>query len=178
MKKYIMLCLLWLCGIAAYTQEIKVQIKDKATQETLELAYAQQQDNERIIQAENGQLTLKVDNTYKLIHQGYQSKRITVSTDTAAIIYLAPKVNVLSEVIVSGMILKDPAMTLSTPYLTENVSQPKNVAELFEGLEGFGIIKRGNYAMDPSFRAAQYEQLNIQYDGGTKVLHALTEWTR
>lgn len=172
MKKYIMLCLLWLCGIAAYAQEIKVQIKDKATQETLELAYAQQQDNERIIQAENGQLTLKVDKTYKLIHQGYQSKRIKVSTDTAAIIYLTPKVNVLSEVIVSGMIFKDPAMTLSTPDLTENVSQPKNVAELFEGLEGFGIIKRGNYAMDPSFRAAQYEQLNIQYDGGTKVLHA------
>ncbi len=54
----------------------------------------------------------------------------------------------------------------------KNIVQPKNVADLFNNLNGFSVIKRGNYAIDPSFRASQYEQLNIQYDGGTKAMHA------
>ena len=39
-------------------------------------------------------------------------------------------------------------------------------------MNGFSLIKRGNYAIDPSFRASQYDQLNIQFDGGTKAIHA------
>ena len=166
-----MLCILCLYSIAISAQKT-VQVKDKDTRETLAYAYAKQLDNKAEILSENGKIKLKTGKSYKIFHQGYQPKIIDVTADTANIIYLKLKVNMLSEVMVSGMIMKDPAMTLSTPDLTENVTQPKNVAELFEGLEGFGIIKRGNYAMDPSFRASQYEQLNIQYDGGTKVLHA------
>ncbi|MBQ0740308.1 TonB-dependent receptor, partial [Aquimarina celericrescens] len=78
----------------------------------------------------------------------------------------------LGEVLVTGRIFQDPVMNTITPDLTERVTQPKNVADLFRDINGFGLIKRGNYAIDPSFRAAQYEQLNIQYDGGTKVMHA------
>ena len=171
MKKWIMLCILCLYSIAISAQKT-VQIKDKDTRENLAYANAKQLENKAVIQSENGKIELKEGKSYKIFHQGYQSKIIDVTADTAEIIYLKLKVNMLSEVMVSGVIMKDPAMTLSTPDLTENVTQPKNVAELFEGLDGFGIIKRGNYAMDPSFRASQYEQLNIQYDGGTKVVHA------
>ena len=171
MKKWIMLCILCLYSIAINAQKT-VQIKDKDTRETLQHANAKQLDNKAVIQSENGKIELKEGKSYKIFHQGYQPKIIDVTADTADIIYLNLKVNMLSEVMVSGVIMKDPAMTLSTPDLTENVTQPKNVAELFKGLDGFGIIKRGNYAMDPSFRASQYEQLNIQYDGGTKVVHA------
>lgn len=88
------------------------------------------------------------------------------------IIYLRPKVNRLPEVLVTGQLFKDPVMHITTPDLTEKVTQPKNVADLFRDINGFGLIKRGNYAIDPSFRASQYEQLNIQYDNGTKVMHA------
>ena len=166
-----MLCFLCLYSIAISAQKT-VQIKDKDTQETLPYARAKQLDNKAVLRLENAKIELKTGRSYKIFHQGYQPKIIDVTEDTANIIYLKPKVNMLSEVMVSGVIMKDPAMTLSTPDLTENVTQPKNVAELFEGLEGFGIIKRGSYAMDPSFRASKYEQLNIQYDGGTKVVHA------
>jgi len=171
MKKLIMLCFLCLYGVATHAQKT-VRIKDQDTRETLSYAYAKQVDNQAVIQSENGNLELQTSKTYRIFHQGYQSKTIEVTDDTANIIYLKLKVNLLSEVIVSGEIMKDPAMTISTPDLTEDITQPKNVAELFEGLEGFGMIKRGNYAIDPSFRASQYEQLNIQYDGGTKVVHA------
>ena len=78
----------------------------------------------------------------------------------------------LQEVIVTGNLKVDPVHTSTVNNHEKNVVQPKNVADLFQNINGFSVIKRGNYAIDPSFRAAQYEQLNIQYDGGTKAMHA------
>lgn len=78
----------------------------------------------------------------------------------------------IEEVIIKGNAKTDPILTTVLNNNAERVAQPKNVADLFENINGFSIIKRGNYAMDPSFRAAQYEQLNIMYDGGVKAVHA------
>lgn len=78
----------------------------------------------------------------------------------------------LNEVIVTGNLKTDPTLTVTSNKYQEQIVQPKNVADLFNNINGFSSIKRGNYAIDPSFRAAQYEQLNIQYDGGTKAMHA------
>ncbi|WP_242204367.1 TonB-dependent receptor [Aestuariivivens insulae] len=78
----------------------------------------------------------------------------------------------LNEVIVTGNLKSDPTLTVTSNKYEEAVVQPKNVADLFNNINGFSSIKRGNYAIDPSFRAAQSEQLNIQYDGGTKAMHA------
>lgn len=78
----------------------------------------------------------------------------------------------LDEVFITGNSLTDPVLTLVSNDYQKNIVQPKNVADLFNNLSGFSVIKRGNYAIDPSFRASQYEQLNIQYDGGTKAMHA------
>jgi len=78
----------------------------------------------------------------------------------------------LNEVIITGNIKTDPVLTSVSNKYVKNIVQPKNVADLFNDINGFSVIKRGNYAIDPSFRASQYEQLNIQYDGGTKAMHA------
>ncbi|WP_179319624.1 TonB-dependent receptor domain-containing protein [Winogradskyella helgolandensis] len=78
----------------------------------------------------------------------------------------------LNEVIVTGNLKTDPVLTVVSNKYDEKIVQPKNVADLFNNIIGFSVIKRGNYAIDPSFRGAQYEQLNIQYDGGTKAMHA------
>lgn len=82
------------------------------------------------------------------------------------------KITTLDEVIVTGNLKKDPVLTVVSNKYEEKIVQPKNVADLFNNINGFSVIKRGNYAIDPSFRASQYEQLNIQYDGGTKAMHA------
>ena len=82
------------------------------------------------------------------------------------------KTTKLNEVIVTGNIKTDPVLTIVSNKYDEKIVQPKNVADLFNNINGFSVIKRGNYAIDPSFRGAQYEQLNIQYDGGTKAMHA------
>lgn len=78
----------------------------------------------------------------------------------------------LDEVIVVGNTKTDPTHSKVANTYDEQVVQPKNVADLFKNINGFSTIKRGNYAIDPSFRAAHYEQLNVQYDGGTKAMHA------
>jgi iron complex outermembrane receptor protein len=78
----------------------------------------------------------------------------------------------LNEVIVTGNVKTDPVLTVVANNYDKKIVQPKNVADLFNNINGFSVIKRGNYAIDPSFRGAQYEQLNIQYDGGTKAMHA------
>jgi iron complex outermembrane receptor protein len=85
---------------------------------------------------------------------------------------LQKKITVLNEVLVTGNIKKDPTLTIVKQDYTDKVVQPKSSGELFSDINGFSLIKRGSYAVDPSFRASQYEQLNVQYDGGTKAFHA------
>ncbi|WP_034057097.1 TonB-dependent receptor domain-containing protein [Lacinutrix jangbogonensis] len=82
------------------------------------------------------------------------------------------KINTLDEVLITGNLKKDPVLTIVANNYEKDIVQPKNVADLFNDINGLSVIKRGNYAIDPSFRASQYEQLNIQYDGGTKAMHA------
>lgn len=78
----------------------------------------------------------------------------------------------LDEVLVTGNSITDPVLTNVSNDYQKNIVQPKNIADLFDEINGFSLIKRGNYAIEPSFRASQYEQLNIQYDGGTKAMYA------
>lgn len=85
---------------------------------------------------------------------------------------LKQKTILLNEVIIKGSLKTDPIFSKKSNDYVKKVIQPKNVADLFSGINGFSVIKRGNYAIDPTFRASQYEQLNIQYDGGTKAMHA------
>ncbi|MFH4966228.1 TonB-dependent receptor [Gaetbulibacter sp. M235] len=85
---------------------------------------------------------------------------------------IAQKVVQLDEILVTGNSITDPVLTQVSNDYQKNIVQPKNVADLFNNINGFSVIKRGNYATDPSFRASQYEQLNIQYDGGTKAMNA------
>ncbi|BCY27173.1 TonB-dependent receptor domain-containing protein [Flavobacterium okayamense] len=78
----------------------------------------------------------------------------------------------LNEVIVTEYLPKNPSQILVKQDFSEKITQPKNSGEIFKDINGFHLIKRGNYAVDPAFRASQYEQLNVQIDGGTKAFHA------
>jgi iron complex outermembrane receptor protein len=78
----------------------------------------------------------------------------------------------LNEVIVMGSLDKNPVHSSIKNQYQKKVIQPKNVADLFSEINGFSIVKRGNYAIDPTFRASLYEQLNVMYNGATKAVHA------
>ena len=154
-------------------QTKSIEVKDAQTQETLTGVYAINQNNKKDYRlTENKVLKLDIGEVYLINHIGYTPLLLKVEEATPSTIALKAIPTELGEVLVTGRIFQDPVMNTITPDLTERVTQPKNVADLFRDINGFGLIKRGNYAIDPSFRAAQYEQLNIQYDGGTKVMHA------
>ncbi|MGB2088180.1 MAG: TonB-dependent receptor plug domain-containing protein [Psychroflexus salarius] len=171
MKK-LYLAMLLLCTAVSFAQSRVFKIVDKNTQKELTSAYAENTTTNAIIYATAEGLALQVQQSYRIKNLGYQPVEVEITSTTPKIIVLQPKVNSLAEVLITGNRLQDPVMTMVKPDISKYVVQPKNVADLFSGLNGFSLIKRGNYAIDPSFRAAQYEQLNIQYDGGTKVMHA------
>jgi len=97
----------------------------------------------------------------------FAQERKDVKSDT-----IKTKAIKLDDVLVTGNNETDPVLTIEKNDYDKNLSQLKNVADLFRDINGFSLIKRGNYAIDPSFRASQYEQLNVQFDGGTKAMHA------
>lgn len=166
------LALLLLCLNISFAQTRLFKIVDKDTKEELITAYAQELDANQIISPTPEGLSLKIGKTYTIYNMGYHTLELKVTSTSPEVIYMTPKLTQLSEVLVTGNRLQDPVMTMVKPDISKYVVQPKNVADLFSGLNGFSLIKRGNYAIDPSFRAAQYEQLNIQYNGGTKIMHA------
>ncbi|MGV6828771.1 MAG: hypothetical protein ACWA45_05175 [Flavobacteriales bacterium] len=71
------------------------------------------------------------------------------------------KITALDEVTVIGNTISDPLQDRINNNTELKIVKPKNVADLFNDINGFSTIKRGNYANDPTFRASQYEQLNI-----------------
>jgi iron complex outermembrane receptor protein len=172
--KFILSAVLYTFSFMTLLAQTKsIEVKDAQTQETLTGVYAINQNNKKDYRlTENNLLKLDLGEVYLISHIGYSPLLLKIETTTQAIITLEALETKLGEVLVTGRIFQDPVMNTITPDLTERVTQPKNVADLFRDINGFGLIKRGNYAIDPSFRAAQYEQLNIQYDGGTKVMHA------
>ncbi|MEN8138121.1 MAG: TonB-dependent receptor [Bacteroidota bacterium] len=83
----------------------------------------------------------------------------------------AQEVNVLDEIVLTEEKKESP---LQLSIINNEISKKKNhdAGSLFSGVPGFGIDKKGGYAMDPVFRGFKYEQLNIQFDGGTTVAPA------
>lgn len=169
--KFLALVLSLWFGIV-YSQTVTIKIIDKDTNEPLEEVFAKDSSTQNIIFSEGNTITINFGQSYLIKKMGYKTIELYVNENTPKTLSLKAVPIELGEVLVNGNLFNDPVMSLTTPDLTKNVVQPKNVADLFNNIEGFSVIKRGNYAIDPSFRAAQYEQLNIQYDGGTKVLHA------
>lgn len=78
----------------------------------------------------------------------------------------------LDNITVKADPLKDISQSVAIVDEIKATTQPRNVGDLFRDISGFGIQKRGAYASEPFFRAFKYEQLNVQYDGGMKVLNA------
>ncbi|MBN2638388.1 MAG: TonB-dependent receptor [Bacteroidales bacterium] len=52
------------------------------------------------------------------------------------------------------------------------VENPVDAGEIFKDQSGFGIVKKGNYGMEPVLRGFKFDQLNVQFDGGTQSVNA------
>lgn len=105
-------------------------------------------------------------------HLGYEDFEIQAKASDNLSIGLEVRPIITEEILVSGNPMREIAQSAIIKDEVRMSGKQKNVADLFIGVNGFNVIKRGGYAMDPAFRSFKYEQLNIQVDGGTKVMHA------
>jgi len=157
-------------------QNYKGQIVDQNNKEPLEGAHILGQNGTATYSDYNGDFDIKIpDNGINLIISfvGYKTiEKFVLFEDNRVVILMEEAPILIDGVLVTGNEKTDPVLTMETNDYAQKIVQPRNVADLFQDINGFSLIKRGNYAIDPSFRATQYEQLNVQFDGGTKVMNA------
>ena len=108
--------------------------------------------------------------TARFLHMNYKVKSLKLTQDMQ--IVLEEKTIELDNVVLKASPFSDIVQSSIVYDDVKATTQPRNVSDLFKDIPGFGIQKRGAYASEPVFRAFKYEQLNVQYDGGMKVLNA------
>lgn len=121
------------------------------------------------------QLEAPAEGPYTIIaqHVGYEPLKLTVKDKTGELqLQLQSQPILIENILVQGSKMDNAAQSDVILGFARHVSHPKDVGDLFKDTPGFGLVKRGGYAMDPVFRSFRNEQLNVQYDGGIQVMHA------
>lgn len=175
--KNILVLMVFLCAImsSTYTQTT-IKIIDIQTDKSVPYALAKI-DGQYFYADENGQLTYpSVSGTIRLEAEqiGYDKTTVDVALDakTPVLVRLSPRNIVLEEIIVSEGKREVIAQSEVIQDQAKMVSQPRDLGDLLKDQPGFGMVKRGGYALDPVFRSFKYEQLNLVYDGGMQAVHA------
>ena len=173
-RKYMLFLALLLYGWAGYTQELEIHgtIEDEHGQ-ALENVVVKLTDEDRYVESDQeGQFIIRANEGTKasISHLAYRSKTVALTNDIH--IMLQEQTFDLDNIIVTADPFGDLAQSRIVYDDIKAVTQPRNVSDLFKDIPGFGIQKRGAYASEPVFRAFKYEQLNVQYDGGMKILNA------
>ncbi len=174
MKKIITITFIYLIAISSFGQEvIKGTILDGKTRMPLENATIQIMSSKKYASSNSkGVFQIEIIGEQKASIQflGYHTNNVLLKD--GMIIEMIPKQISLNEIIVSGNLTDNVSQAVIINDYDKRVSQPRSVGDLFKGIKGFAISKRGAYASEPVFRSFRYEQLNIQYDGGSKIMNA------
>ncbi|WP_456377407.1 TonB-dependent receptor domain-containing protein [Lutibacter sp.] len=174
MKKIFLLSFILLSTIN-YSQSAKIsgKIIDKKTNNPIENTTIKVvKNNEYTISDKNGafKINAQIGDKIEVSHISY--KTIIVEIQNNSTIKLQSAQIELNEIIVTANPLQDISQSVVINDASKRISQPRSVGHLFKDIKGFAITKKGAYASEPVFRAFKYEQLNIQYDGGFKILNA------
>ena len=169
-----MLLAMLLSAMGAYSQEKELQgsVEDQLGNK-LENVIIQVTNTGNFVESDqNGNFVIQVKegDTIKISLMGYLS--VSLPFRNGMTITLTEQTVALDNIIVKADPFGDLAQSRIVYDDIKATSQPRNVSDLFKDIPGFGIQKRGAYASEPVFRAFKYEQLNVQYDGGMKILNA------
>jgi len=177
MKKTFLISLIFALLISRvnYSQSTKIigKIVDEKSNNPIENATIKVlKNNVFTVSNSNGKFSIQAveGDKIEISHLGYKSKTVILTNNQT--IVLQPAQIELNEILVSANPLEDISQSTVINDSEKRISQPRSVGSLFKDINGFGIVKRGAYASEPVFRAFKYEQLNVQYDGGMKVLNA------
>ncbi|PHR69273.1 MAG: TonB-dependent receptor [Lutibacter sp.] len=175
MKNVLLNCLVMLIVASSYAQSTKIKgkIVDSESGKKIEnVAIKAVDSKEFAVSNKEGEFTIiaKVGDFAEVSHIGYKTVIFKLQNQQVVKLELA-QIN-LNEIVVSANPLQDISQSTVINDATKRISQPRSVGDLFKDIKGFGIVKKGAYASEPVFRTFKYEQLNIQYDGGMKILNA------
>ncbi|MGV8945217.1 MAG: TonB-dependent receptor domain-containing protein [Lutibacter sp.] len=176
MKNNIILILLVLfTAMSTYSQSVVISGKIVSEETDTPIEYATikvLKNNMATVSDVNGEFSIKAAYGDKVEISHISYKTITVELQNEMLIKMRSAQIDLSEIIVDANPLRDISQSIVINDAEKRISQPRSVGHLFKDIQGFGIVKRGGYASEPVFRSFKYEQLNIQYDGGMKIMNA------
>lgn len=172
---------IWLLALSGYAygqeQHVRACLRDAQSGEPI--AGAVININQKLLLSDDqGCFFIPVSNEntieLQITHIGYEpvTRFIKLPADQESLnIKLKSSVRLLEEVLIST----DQRPSVSQKKFDRETvlkNNPKNIGDIFGDKEGFGIVKRGGYAMEPVFRSFKYEQLNLIFDGGTYITNA------
>lgn len=155
---------------------IKNQLIDAETNAFIADAYIQEQGKNNLVYSnEEGRFEITVESTSSILvisHVTYKTLEVSVGNLSKKIIALKSLPMQVDDVLIKREALPNISNTEIISDELKNGSQIRNAGELFNDIPGFSIQKRSATAQEPSFRSFKYEQMNLKYDGGNKVVHA------
>jgi len=178
MRKLFLLSLIFMLlqSTISYSQSVRItgKVVDEKTTNYIENATIKVvNSNKYVVTNKKGEFSINanIGDKIEISHISYKTKRVALK-NASLIVKLQLAQIQLNEIIVSANPLQDISQSVIINETAKKISQPRSVGGLFRDIKGFGIAKKGAYASEPVFRSFRYEQLNIQYDGGMKVLNA------
>jgi len=174
-NKLLLSFIVLLTTVFSYAQSTKIKgkIVEENTNHPIEYATIRVLKNNVFATSKNNGeflINAEIGDKIEITHISY--KKVIVPLQNNMVIKLALAQIELNEILVAANPLQDIAQSTVINDAEKRISQPRSVGHLFKDIKGFGITKKGAYASEPVFRSFKYEQLNVQYDGGMKVLNA------
>ncbi|UMB60601.1 TonB-dependent receptor [Lutibacter sp. A80] len=174
MKNKILLIIVLISTFSfAQTSKVSGTIVDEKTGNPIEFATVKVlKTNTATLTNKAGEFTVnaEIGDKLEVTHISYKPEIIILSNPMLIKLQIAQIE--LNEILVAANPLQNISQSTVINDTEKRISQPRSVGHLFKEINGFGITKKGAYASEPVFRSFKYEQLNIQYDGGMKVLNA------
>lgn len=177
MKNYILILLIMVLSTVRLLGQqltVKGKIKDANNNKPIEEASIQNKNTTQFTTSNKDgsfEIIASINDVLVINHVSFITKEIMVVSEKL-FITLEDKLINLDNIIVEADVLRDLSQSTVIVENIKSTTQPRNVGDLFRDIKGFGIQKRGAYASEPIFRAFKYEQLNIQLDGGMKIVNA------
>ncbi len=76
----------------------------------------------------------------------------------------------IEEILVNGEKPTQPELSIDNKQI--QLVAPRDIGDIFKSISGFGVLKRGGFAMEPTFRSFKLEQLNMMFDGAMTTVPA------
>ena len=156
-----------------FSQEITGKVIDNHTQDpVINARITDNETKESTTTDKNGFFSIIAGSGSILVIEHPFYRKVEIEALNASEVFLISAVINLEEIVLKADPMKD---IIHSFIIMDNIkkgSQPRNSADLFNDIPGFSILKRSAMASEPLLRSFRYEQLNIKFDGCTKIVNA------